>query len=319
MRLTPNKDHILLSQWTSNARRTGLTLLTSAIIFSLWLPFASANNPIAQKYLVSFKATKSTCLLRINDLPGMNNTRSRSATLSGGYNTTAFVENGSNKIELLMGPEDHDDPKTLYADSSCEVVISKETKDAGEEVARYRLTVDEQGRITARESDGGTLTEGYTKNENDYDLYKLAGHFSLYGLPEWRWVNANPVSEQDMEKIKQAYEAIWTMMQNRDIDGLKALTKAAHQETAYAEGISPGMMFLYSGLPERVIDPRLTPVPIQWNRYRLMTYSDGRLFRMGVGFIQNSPLKFQDAEGNVVFTWNPYFAIIDGNVVLVRG
>lgn len=304
----------MISQW-----KTGLMPLTAVLMCSFWLPYASASNAIAEKYLVSFKATKSTCLLRINDLPGMNNTRSRSIILSGGYNTTAFVENGSNKIELLMGPQKHEDPKTLFADSSCEVTISKENKDTGEEVARYRLSVDAQGKMTAGESVGGPLTEGYTQNENDFNLYKLEGHFSLQGLPEWNWVKATPVRDEDKAKIKQAYEALWTMMQNRDIDGLKAMTQAAHKEMAYAEGVPASMMFLSSGVPERVSDRQLTPVPIDWNRYRLMSYREGRIFRMGVGFIQNSPLRLQDAEGNIVFTWNPYFAIIDGNVVLVRG
>lgn len=304
----------MISQW-----KTGLIQLAAVLMCSFWLPYASAGNAIAEKYLVSFKATKSTCLLRINDLPGMDNTRSRSATLSGGYNTTAFVENGSNKIELLMGPETHDDPKTLYADSSCEVVISKETKDTGEEVARYRLSVDDRGKITAGKTAGNRVTEGYTQNENDFGLYKLEGLFTLQGLPEWNWVKATPVNEQDTAKIRQAYESIWAMMQNRDIEGLKALTKTATEEMAKAEGVPASMIFMSSGYPQRVVDPALTPLPVNWERYRLVKYRDGRLFRMAVGFIQNSPLKFQDAEGNVVFTWNPYFAIIDGKVVLVRG
>ena len=252
-------------------------------------------------------------------MPCMDSSTNRSATLSDGYNTTAYVEKGSNKIELLMRPETPDDPNTLFAASSCEVAISKENKDTGEEVARYRLSVDDQGKITARESAGGPLTEGYTQNKNDFNLYKLEGHFSLQGLHEWNWVKATPVRDEDKAKIKQAYEALWTMMQNRDIDGLKAMTQAAHKEMAYAEGVSPGMMFLSSGLPEHVADSQLTPVPIDWNKYRLMSYREGRIFRMGVGFFQNSPLRFQNAEGKIVCAWKPYFAIIDGKVVLVRG
>lgn len=303
-----------------------LILFNFVFLFSLSASFVRADDAIPEKYLVTFKTNKSTCLLRVNDFPAIDSTKARLGTMSAGYNTTAFLENGKNKIELLMGPQVNDDPKTLFSDSSCQVVISKDTIETSDEVAKYILNVNGEGNITAKNSvvnNNGKLDikvfEGYTKNKNDFGLYKLEGNVIVAGLPGWSWVDATPVTEQDLPKIKKAYEDIWMMMKNHDIEGIKAITRISNEETAYAEGASIGMMFASSNFPSHVLDKKLTPLPIDWNRYRLIPYRDGRLFRMAVGFIQNSPLKFKDAEGNVVFTYNPYFSIINGKVVLVRG
>lgn len=315
-----------MKKWKRKTQNVVLVLCN--ISFLIFLPVTSvrAEKMIPEKFLVSFNTKKSTCILRVNDLPAIDSTRARLGTMSAGYNTTAFLENGKNKIELLMGPQDHEDPLTLYSDSSCTTIISKDTKNSSKTIATYKLNVDKEGNITAKDSfvDDGEKSdervfEGYTKNENDYGLYKLESTFYVTGLPRWKWVDATPVTDQDLPKIKKAYEDIWMMMKNHDIEKLKAVTQISNEETAYAEGTTLGMMFVSTNFPSRVLDDKLTPLPIDWNRYELIKYRDGRLFRMSVGFIQNSPLKFQDAEGNVVFTYNPYFSIINGKVVLVRG
>ncbi|MEI7159739.1 IdsF, partial [Pectobacterium parmentieri] len=60
------------------------------------------------------------------------------------------------------------------------------------------------------------------------------------------------------------------------------------------------------------------PLPIDWSKYKIIKYRDGRLFRLGVGFFQNSPLRFINEEGKIAFAYRPYFSIIDGKVTLVR-
>ncbi|RLM17873.1 IdsF, partial [Brenneria alni] len=283
-----------------------------------------ASEMINEKYLFSFKSYKSTCILRVNNFPAIDNTTIYSGTMSAGFNLTAFLENGANDIELLMGPQNHKDPNTLFPDSSCQVIISKETKNASEEIAVFKLGVNDKGEITANESVNPTTStifsteiwEGYTKNEKDYGLYKLRSNIILKGLPRWSWVNATPVTENDLVKIRMAYTDIWLMMKNRDIEGLKKITQLSNQEMAYAEGATTGMMFISSGFPQHVIDKQLTPVPIEWDEYELITYCGGRLFRLAAGFFQNSPLQFKNSDGKVVFVYNPYFSIIDGKVIL---
>ncbi|MEI7172374.1 IdsF, partial [Pectobacterium parmentieri] len=300
-----------------------LFLLKMATFLLLVLVFpAKAEEGIKEKYLISFKTYKSTCLLRINDLPAGDNTTIPSKTMSAGFNLTAFLENGNNDIELLMGPQDYEDPKTLFPDSSCQVIVTKDTETTSTEIANFKLSVNEKGEITASDSatttNSSTVFEGYTKNEKDYGFYKVRGRLKAAGLPRWSWFNATPVTEDDLQKIKVAYTDIWMMMKDRDIEGLKKVTQISNQEMAFAEGSNTGMMFISTDFPQHVIDKQLTPVPIEWDKYKIIRYRNGRLFRLAIGFFQNSPLKFKNSNGDVVFTYNPYFSIIDGKVTLVR-
>jgi len=278
-----------------------------------------------EKYLFSFKTNKSTCLLRVNDLPAVDNTTTASKKMSAGFNLTAFLENGANDLELLMGPKDYEDPKTLSPDSSCELIVTKDTEDSSTEIANLKLSVNEKGEITAKNSvnyaggDKNTkVLEGYTKSEKDFGLYKLRTSIIIKGLPKWSWVDASPVTEGDLPKVRKAYADIWNMIKKRDIEGLKRITRVSTEEMAFAEGSTTGMMFISTDFPQHVIDKKLSPVPIVWDKYKLIPYRGGRLFRLAIGFFQNSPLKFQDANGKTVFVYNPYFSIIDGRVVLVR-
>ncbi|PWD57687.1 hypothetical protein [Pectobacterium parmentieri] len=300
-----------------------LFLLKMAAFLLLALVFpAKAEEGIKEKYLFSFKTYKSTCILRVNDLPAVDNTEMDSGTISAGFNLTAFLENGNNDVELLMGPLDHKDPKTLYPDSSCQVIVTKDTETTSTEIANFKLTVNEKGEITANNSattaNSSTVFEGYTKNEKDYGFYKVRGSLKAAGLPRWSWVNATPVTENDLQKIKVAYTDIWMMMKDRDIEGLKKVTQISNQEMAFAEGSNTGMMFISTDFPQHVIDKKLTPLPIDWSKYKIIKYRDGRLFRLGVGFFQNSPLRFINEEGKIVFAYRPYFSIIEGKVTLVR-
>lgn len=288
----------------------------------LLLSFSAQAEEIKEKYLVYFNTYKSTCLLRVNELPAGDNTTIPSKTMSAGFNLTAFLENGNNDIELLMGPQDYDAPETLYPDSSCQVIVTKDTETTSTEIANFQLTVNEKGAITASDSattaNSSIVFEGYTKNEKDYGLYKVRGRLKASGLPRWSWVNATPVTEDDLQKIKIAYTDIWLMMKDRDIEGLKKITEISNQEMAFAEGSTTGMMFISTDFPQHVVNKELTPTPIEWGKYKIIRYRDGRLFRLAIGFFQNSPLKFQNSNGDVVFTYNPYFSIIDGKVTLVR-
>ncbi|PWC09491.1 IdsF [Brenneria roseae subsp. americana] len=312
--------------WKRAIQNIGLILFNiNLFLILLWISPVRAAEMSSEKYLFSFKSYKSTCLLRVNDLPAVDNTTIYSGTMSAGFNLTAFLENSKNDIELLMGPQNHEDPNTLFPDSSCQVIVSKDTENTSTEIANFRLSVNEKGKITAGESANNgpnavssKVFEGYTKNEKDYGFYKVRGSLKIADLPRWSWVNATPVTENDLPKIQRAYADIWTMMKDRDIEGLKAITRISNQEMAFAEGVTTGMVFISTDFPQHVIDKQLTPTPIEWGKYKLITYRNGRLFRLAIGFFQNSPLKFQDPNGNVVFTYNPYFSIIDGKVTLVR-
>ncbi|MGK9172022.1 IdsF [Yokenella regensburgei] len=291
-------------------------------VFFLTIFSAHSQSLTDAKYLFSFQSNKSTCLLRVNDLPAFDNTTDDDGTISAAFTMTAFLEKGNNDIELLMGPQDAGDPQSLFSDSSCQVTVTNETPGGTVLLADYRLTVNNKNEMTAVNSlnhaNGAKVTEGYTTSDKDFGLYKMQSVVTPDLLPEWSWVKATPVTQKDLPKIRQAYDAIWMQIKHRDIQGLKRTAKISNEEMAKAEGTTPEMIFLSTDLPEHVNDPRLTPADIEWDKYDLMRYRGGRLFRMGVGFFQNSPLRFKNAEGKVVYTYNPYFSMINGEVVLVR-
>lgn len=315
-----------MTNW--NKRIRNIDLISFRIFFFVLLIIGSTieakamNNEI---YLFSFKSIKSSCILRVNDLPALDTHGAKQGTISAGFNFSAFLENGSNRVELLMGPLNLKDSDTLYSDSSCEVVISKDSIDKSVQIAKLKLIVDQDNKITGKNpevnnsgSSNPRILEGVTKNKNDYGMYKLEAEIKANNLQRWSWVNASPVTEKDIPKIKVAYEQIWSAMNNHDIKSLKSITQVSNEEMAAAEGTSPEMIFASTSLPQHAADSELTAVPIDWSKYKLISYRGGRLFRLGVGYFQNSPLRLADSNGKILYAYKPYFSIINGKVVLVR-
>ena len=129
---------------------------------------------------------------------------------------------------------------------------------------------------------------------------------------------ARKISVQDLPAIKETYTKIWQAMNKRDVGALKTMAQISSKEMALATGFSADFIFKSYGLPEKVQDTNLTTAELKWEDKELVTYCDGRLFRLARGIYQNSPLKIINKEGEEVFTYNPYLAIIDGEVVIVR-
>ncbi|WP_130099905.1 IdsF [Siccibacter turicensis] len=298
--------------------------LLYALISLLVFPIASSAND-SVKYIVKFAVNKSTCVLRINDIPAIDTHLASQGTMSAGFNFSSFLENGANRVEILMGPQNPNDENTLYADSSCYVDITKDSEEKSVTLARYKLTVDKDGRINAHRSDdynGGRhhtkILEGITKNKNDYGLYKLESDLLVTGLPKWSWVDATPVTQQDLPAIRAAYDNMLSLFRRKDIDGLKKVLFTSMTEMAAAEGTSPEMVFYSTGIPEHLQNEKLTLNSVEWDKYRIIPYRGGRLFRLGVGYFQNSPVRLKDETGNNVYVYKPYFSMINGKVVLVR-
>jgi len=245
--------------------------------------------------------------------------------MSAGFNFSSFLENGANRVEILMGPQNPNDENTLYADSSCYVDITKDSEEKSVTLARYKLTVNSDGRINAHRSDdynGGhhhtKILEGITKNKNDYGLYTLESDLLVTGLPKWSWVDATPVTQQDLPAIRAAYDNILSLFRRKDTDGLKKVLFTSMTEMAASEGTSPEMVFYSTGIPEHLQNEKLTLNSVEWDKYRIIPYRGGRLFRLGVGYFQNSPVRLKDETGNNVYVYKPYFSMINGKVVLVR-
>lgn len=293
--------------------------------FLFGVSFLRAETMGDMKYLVSFNTKRSACMAKVNGFPIIDNLTYASGTISTGFNITSFVENGENSIELKMGSIDPNDKNTLYPDSMCQLTITKDTTNSSQEVTSLILSVDDKGNIKASSSsnyDGllneGRVDESQSAESKEQDLYQVGRRVTLSGLPRWAWVHATPVSENDLPKIRSAYKEIWGAMKSRDVNALKKMTVISNNEMGRAEGVSADTIFESYDLPRSVVDKSLSLIDLELEEYKLMTYCNGRVFRLGRGIYQISPLKFQDSDGDFPYSYNPYFSIIEGKVVIVR-
>lgn len=277
------------------------------------------------KYLVSFNTKRSACMASVNNVPVIENFSSSSGTISTGFNITSFVENGKNNIEVMMGAIDPNDKSTLYPDSTCQLIITQDTENSSHEVTSIILSVDGKGNVTASSSANyhglsseGRIDETQSEESKKQDLYRAGRDVILTELPTWAWVNATPVSKSDLPEIKQAYKKLWDAMKNRDVGELKEMTLISSREMGIAEGVSPEIIFDSYDLSDNVLDENLSPIDLEWDKYDMVTYCNGRMFRLAVGVYQNSPLRLKNPDGKIFFSYNPYFSIIDGKVTLVR-
>lgn len=140
------------------------------LIAVLWISSVNAGVSFSEKYLLSFRSDKSTCLFRLNDLPAMDNTTIPSGTVSAGFNITPYLENGANRVELLMGPLDSKDPKTLFHDSSCDVTFSKTDDGASDKISIYKIIVDDK-KTSLRSNQNPTIN--YTAKKQSKVIQKM--------------------------------------------------------------------------------------------------------------------------------------------------
>ncbi|EJH7007327.1 hypothetical protein QEA29_004521 [Salmonella enterica] len=315
-----------MKSWKRKNQRTGvicLNIVLLLILVNISPLWAKSMDNI--KYLFSFQTRRSGCMVRVNNIPIIDNFTYSTGTISTGGNITSFVENGENSVEVMMGPVDQYDNNTLYPDSECILTITRDTINTSQHVTTMKLSVDNDKKIVASLSsnyDGlhseGRISESQTPFSKEQNLHRISRDVNLSDLPEWAWVKATPVSEKDLPAIKEVYTTIWKAMHNRDIDALKKMTAISGKEMGQAEGITADLVFSSYGLSEKLQDTDLSIVDLSWKEKELVTYCDGRLFRLATGIYQNSPLKLKNKDGKTVFTYNPYLSIINGKIVIVR-
>lgn len=306
-------------------------LISSAWVGLFFFGFITSGSVLGAektsdiKYLYSFKTNRSACMVKVNNVPILNNFGHNKDTIVTGGSITSFSENGDNTIEVMMGSVSPDDLETLYMDSSCELIVTKDTANSIRHVTTMKLTVDDNKKIIASSSsnykglsDEGPIDETQLPYNKEQDLYRIARNVKFSGLPEWSWQTARPVTNADLPEIRKAYTQIWTAMKNRDVDTLRKMTEISSREMGIASGLLPDFIFRSYNLPQEVSSPERRIVDLKWEGKELITYCNGRLFRLAQGVYQNSPLKLQNKDGKVVFTYNPYLSIINGKVVILR-
>ncbi|NHB93735.1 hypothetical protein [Photorhabdus cinerea] len=282
---------------------------------------------IEHKYLLSFKSQRSLCVARINGVMALDNVGSKTGTQSSGFNVTAFVENGQNTMELLMGSLD-ENSDTFSPDNECEATLTKASPydDKDEVISHIKLTVDDKGNATTRESQSqlpngkaGFDYAAMSKIEAEEGLFAAQKTFTLSGLPDWMWTTARPVSEKnDIEAIKNFYLEISNTLHQRDLNQLWKMSQLAWEEWAIGENSRPETFFNSFGFKEILDDKNYVVRAPDWSRYKLVSYKEGRLFRLEEGALGSSPLVLDNKATNKNFEYNPYLSIINGKVMIAR-
>lgn len=315
-----------MKNWTKKTQLIVSGFYSFLFLLTLGILLPSKVDAMEQiKYLVTFKSKKSGCMARVNDFPVFNNFSYTSGSVSTGFNITPYLVNGSNRVELMMGPIDPDDSETLYSDSECELIITKDTSSSSEKVTAVLLKVNEQRSIYSSNSSNfagskseSRIDETQSTDDKEQNLYRVSRQVIMRDIPDWIWVNATPVTEKAIPRIYDVYQSIWQVMYKRDLSALKHMTRISNSEIGKAEGLSPDSIFSSYDLPEHISNIDLKPINFSLKDYKLKTYYNGRVFRLVDGIYENSPLRLKNKEGEIVYSYNPYFSIIDGRIVIVR-
>ncbi|WP_319926121.1 hypothetical protein [Xenorhabdus littoralis] len=278
------------------------------------------------KYLLSFNTNRSFCLVRINGMMAMDNSNSANGTQSSGINSTAFLENGSNTMDILFGGISFEEE--LYPESWCEATLKKVSAHSieGETISHIKLVVDKDGNAATEESlrnisneKAGFDLAGMSTVPAERSLFVAKKIYTINGLPDWMWTKAQSVTEKDLPLIKSFYQEIINSFAQKDLDKIWKMSQPAWEEWAIADNSTARIFFDSMRFEGKIDSDRYTVrTEPEWNNFKLISYKNGRLFRLEEGAYGRSPILFDNKENGNTATYSPYLSIINGKVVIAR-
>lgn len=293
-----------------------------AIITLVFTPLIIAGSDKVEnvKYLARFNTKKSYCFSTVNGVPTSRNTFTSSGTISTGFNITSIIENGTNSMSVQMVALEAPDDLDLELDSSCELLISANSKKNRYNIASVIATADDKLQPTGRSTPkySGNNHVGPVKEDFMHDsyLYEVQRTFEAKGIPQWKWTTATSFvdTKENVQKLKDKYLDIWLLLKNKDLDVIKHESQISNQEMAQIEGMSPDEWWDSLEIKDMLTSEKAV-VNIDWSQYELKSYNKGRLVRFE-NINGNSPLRVQDDSEH--YTYNPYFSLINGKLVITR-
>ncbi|CAK7047031.1 hypothetical protein [Saezia sanguinis] len=302
--------------------RVGLLGLLGLFLFPQML-YAANRTPFVPHTLY-FSAQNALCIASVNQVQIIENYYDE-GPLAAGLNITPYLENGANTIAVdvasltaLKG-----DP-TYPADFECRIVIKAALPEGDTEVIQLVATVaqvDGELQPTGAQSphyQGSASAGAVTEFEKEGTiLYHIEREVTLSGLPEWAWTKATVFEDtpENMEKLRQAYEELWQLMNHQDMAGIQEKARISFEEKEAANHLAPGMWADSLGFDAK-FEQSTGAVPIRWDDFELETAMGGRLVRLdNRGF---SPLRLKNQEGKGFWGYNPWFSLIDGELVISR-
>ena len=279
-------------------------------------------------YTANIRSETLYCGGYINGMNQLDNLGG-SGTFSSGFNATAFLQPGSNKMSLKIVPSGaYEGDFTYKPEDNCQVTLYGAFEDgAKKELSSLTVTIEDE-KPTIKTSK--TYPDNYQTPLDNVDgilkhrLTDFTRPIYIKTIPRWRWVDATPFDENNpahMKKLYRAYTNLLRLMELRDFEGLEMAWSLSNREKAKAEAYysTEDDFFATLGFEsefKRYEDAQVAPRR-EWHEYTLESFMGGRLVRLK-DKRSSSPLRIWSMEEDVEVSTTPYFSIIDGRVVVSR-
>ncbi|MCG9777141.1 hypothetical protein [Photobacterium damselae] len=281
------------------------------------LCFSSSVLATNVKYSFELRTQKSYCYALINGVK-ISDSNTIGGTISSGYDISTILQNGKNTMTIIFTGVDDSDRKKIEQDSYCTLLIKEKRKD--DMVNYVSLVGDSLNSLASGKNsphyDGlgqaGKVTEGYWEKV-DF-AYKVARTFTISGAREWTWTKGEKIvdSKKNRESLYVKYMDLFKALNKKDKQVLLNLFYVGLSEKADVDNSTIEEEWKSLGIYQMLDDgykPKLEDI----SNYKIVTYADGKLFRLE-DKNRYSPLIIEKDRSEDVL--NPYFAYVDGEIIV---
>ncbi|MFJ2974495.1 hypothetical protein ACIPDS_07475 [Kluyvera sp. NPDC087067] len=288
------------------------------------------------RYTAYFNTKNSNCILSVNGLDYLSTLKGSRSISTGSDVTDALENNAENNIGLIFFPSE---PEVKSDEYYCEVKLVRSVNNNRDDMVTYfKVIFDGKGNRSYRDSNGYSIQDindktgnaiirgisnrikfkGDEKPENWLTAYRK---FTVSGIPEWKWTKASPqINDLTLRsRLIDSYKELINDLKIGDLTTIKKKYSLALDEYAKTDLTNDTDLFFNSiGIVNAVQKGKVNLNP-DWDTFKVLTYQNDRMFCLGIGGASRmSPIQFFNADGKRIFSWNPFFAVIDNKVVLVR-
>ena len=299
------------------------TCFISALLQLFFIQGADAMPKV--KYIASFKTQNAICYALANGAVGFSSAVTDSGTMSTGDDFSPMLQNGINELSILMTPTGKNNWTFNFTDlASCSFELRAMTEEEDLLLTSLKAEASAETPFSAKKSfayDGTDLTSAVTAGKSsEYPVYEAKRTVTLKGLPEWTWTRATPFTPtpENMQKLYDAYMKVWMAMDKKDLGKVRELMKIDLEEEGAHNDMSPEEFFnTYSF--RRAFKKYKEGQPVIFSKYSLKTYANGKLVQLKDKY-GKSPLMLQNSDdpNSAVYTYSPFFSLVDGEVLLTR-
>ncbi|HIF9275940.1 TPA: hypothetical protein ACX6QR_004013 [Photobacterium damselae] len=270
------------------------------------------------KFSFELRTQKSYCYALVNGVK-ISDSNITGGTVSSGYDISTIIQNGKNTMTIIFTGTDERDRKKIEQDAYCSFLIKEKVK--GDMINYVSIIGDSLNNLASGKNsphyDGlgqaGKVTEGYWKRMNF--AYEVTRTFTVSGVKEWSWTKGSKISDSEKNRnlLYKKYTNIYKKLKDNDEESLIDIYHSALLESANNDGATVDGEWKSLGISQMLDDgykPRLDYI----DNYKIVTYADGKIFRLENEF-GSSPLKMEKKDENTM-ALNPYFAYVDGGIIV---